>query len=94
MKKIKGSFVSVWADGSIIHTSCELNPKTGELFPKIVDTGEHGSLEREYFETPNEEMEVCITCHEFILKTVIGNRSDLSYGEYRECSNPDCESHE
>lgn len=95
MKNIKGQFVSVWDDGSEISTYCELDPSDGELFPTVVETGDHGSLEREYFQTPDgDELEVCTTCHEFILKTVMNPGIGHDLNEEQVCSNPECESQE
>jgi hypothetical protein len=92
-EKIKGHFVSVWDEGTV-KTNCELNPKTGELSPEIVDVPDLGALIREYFETPNEgdEIKVCPTCHEFIMKTVMNPRGRHDLVEEEVCSNPDCES--
>ena len=92
-KKIKCTMTSEWSDGSIVTTPCTYNPKTGEVDPEVskgrVPTG---SLDREFITLPDEdELEVCQTCHEYVLKTVVGDLSDLSYGEYDECSNPNCE---
>jgi hypothetical protein len=93
VKLIEGSFISVWEEG-VIQTACRLDLFSGELFPESVDVGDLGDLEREYFKDKDEnEYEVCRTCHDFILKTVVGDKADQSYGEYKVCSNPDCESH-
>jgi hypothetical protein len=63
LPNIKGQFVSVWEEGTV-STSCELDPTTGELFPVTIETeNDLGSLEREYFQTPDgEELTVCPTC--------------------------------
>ena len=94
-KMIKGTFTSVWS-GRAVTTSCQLDPNSGELFPKTVDTyNDLGNLEREYFEDEDgDEHEVCSTCHEFILKGVMNPDIGHDLNEEMECSNPDCESHE
>jgi hypothetical protein len=46
---------------------------------------------REYITLESEEeLDVCLDCHEYVLRTVVGDRADLSYGEMKECPNPDC----
>ena len=93
-KKIKGHFVSEWTNGTI-KTDCELDTETGELFPETVDANDLGSLEREYFETPDgDELPVCSTCHEFIMKTAMLPAVGKSLIEGNECSNLDCDSRE
>jgi len=94
MPRIKGHFVSKWSEGTV-KTNCELDPETGELFPETVDTKDLGSLEKEYFETPDgDEIPVCSTCHEFILKTAMFPAVGKSLIEGSECSNLDCDSRE
>lgn len=91
---IKGQFVSVWEEG-VVQTHCELDPSTGEVFPDSVDTVDLGTLEREYFETKDgDELEVCPTCHGYILKTVMNPGIGHDLNEENECSDPECESHE
>ena len=90
---VKGHFVSVWEEGHVV-TPCELDEDTGELFPDTVDVGDLGSLEKEFFQTPDEEeYPVCPTCHGFILKTVMNPGIGHDLNEEKECSNPACESH-
>lgn len=88
---MKCEFTSVWDDGSIVTTPCEYDPDTGEVSPEV-SKGEPptGCLIREYITLDEEEIEVCTDCHEYTLKTVVGDRADLSYGEYGECRNPTC----
>ena len=92
---IEGSFTSEWS-GGIVTTPCRLDLNSGELFPEMVNAPNNlGGLEREYFEDKNgDEHEVCTTCHEFILKTVMNPGKGHDLNEEEECSNPDCESHE
>lgn len=93
-KNIKGQFVSVWDDGSEISTYCELDPKSGEVFPETTDTGDHGSLEREYFLTNDgDEKDVCTTCHSYLLKAAMNPGIGHDLNEEQECSDPECESH-
>lgn len=94
MKKIKCDFTSVWDDGSEIVTSCVYNPKTGEVDAEVTNKNPDGGLSREYITLPDgEEKEVCKFCHCFVLKTVVDDKADLSFGESEECSDADCESH-
>lgn len=90
-----GTFTSVWDDGSIITTPATLNENSGEVTAKSVDADIDGCLEREYF-SPNddedEEIEVCTTCHSYILKTVMNPGMGHDLIEEQVCSNPDCES--
>jgi len=89
---MKCEFTSVWDTGPVVTTPCEYDPETGLVNPEVskgpVPTG---SLECEYITLPDEsELEICPECHEYVLKTVVGDRADLSYGELKECPNPDC----
>jgi len=90
-------FVSVWSEG-IVKTSCTLNETTGELTPETCDVKENlGCLEREYFETQDEnEIPVCPTCHEFIMTLVMNPALSDKHTilEDHQCSNPDCDSRE
>lgn len=89
---MKCEFTSVWDDGSVVTTPCEYNPDTGEVEPEVSkDTVPTGSLLREFIALEDgENIEVCMDCHSYTLKTVVGDRADLSYGEYEECRNPEC----
>jgi hypothetical protein len=92
---LKGSFVSVWDDGSVISTEATLNPATGEVTTTPIEGDiDHGSLEREYFESEGGlKYEVCPTCHEYLLKRSV-NPDQVGKGlsEVKTCFNPDCES--
>ena len=91
MSEIKCSFTSSWTKSSII-IPCVFNSETGEVHPEMSPVKPKGSLEKEFITLPDgDEREVCPTCHEYILKTVMGDRADLSYGEIKVCSNPNCE---
>jgi hypothetical protein len=96
MPLVKGFFVSEWTNG-IVKTNCALDTDTGELFPEALNTDvdDLGSLDKEYFEAPDEEeIPVCSTCHEFILRTAMFPAIGKSLVEGSECSNPDCDSRE
>lgn len=94
MSRIKGTFVSVWAEGTVI-TPCELDPSNGELFPATADVGnDYEHLEREYFQTLDQEMNVCNTCHSFIMKVAMNPGIGHDLNEEQECSNPECDSHD
>jgi hypothetical protein len=93
--EVKCVFTSVWDDGSVVTTPCTYDTSSGQVYPEVskgpVPTG---SLVREYITLDDgDELEVCHDCHEYVLKTVVGERADLSYGEYTECPNPDCPEH-
>jgi hypothetical protein len=93
MSIIKGQFVSMWEEGAV-HTHCELNEDTGELFPDTVEVGDLGSLEKEFFQTPNgNETPVCSTCHGFILRPAMTPDIGHTLREGMQCSDPECESH-
>jgi len=86
------TYTSEWDNGSVVETPCEYDPLTGEVDPETADVDIDAGLVREFITLPDgEELEVCPNCHFFILKTVVGDRHDESYGEYKECSNPDCQ---
>jgi hypothetical protein len=92
---IKCTFTSVWSDDSAITTACEYDPKTGEVISSTVDINPDGCLEREYITLPNkEEIEVCPTCHSYVMKTVMNPGIGHDLNEEEECSDPDCESKE
>ena len=93
MKNIKCIFTSVWSDGSEITTNCELDPRTGEVFPESVDIDPDGTLECEYITLESgEEIPVCMDCHSFILQTVmIPDEHTHDLHEVKECKNPDCD---
>ena len=94
MTILKGSFISVWEEGTV-QTEGTLNTETGEVTAKAIYSPDYGSLEREYFQDQKgNEYEICTTCHEYILKTVM-NPDPVGKGisETIGCANPDCESH-
>jgi predicted PP-loop superfamily ATPase len=93
MSKVNGFLVSEWSNGTV-KTTCSLEIETGELNPEVADvSNEFTSLENEYFETlDGEQIPVCRTCHEFIMKTVMNPGLGHTLTEDMECSNPDCES--
>lgn len=90
---MKGNFYSIWSDGSKIVTPAILIKKTGEVSTKSVSADPKALLVREFFETPKgNELEICMTCHEYILKTVMNPGIGHDLNEETECSNPECES--
>ena len=94
MTILKGSFVSVWSEGTV-QTEGTLNTETGKVTCNTVDTQDLGSLEREYFEENDNDYEVCMTCHEYILGTImVPDPVGVGLSEVKVCSNKDCESHE
>jgi hypothetical protein len=95
MNLINGQFISVWSN-STVQTAGTLNPVTGEVTAVMANVGNNlGDLEREYFEPKNaEEVDVCRTCHEYILKTEMVPGIGKTLEEVKRCSNPDCPSRE
>lgn len=88
---IKGSFISVWEQGTI-QTEGTLNTDTGEVTCNSVESEDLGCLEREYFEDKaGKEYEVCTECHEYILKTIMKpDPVGIGLSEEQICSNPNC----
>ena len=89
---MKCTFTSIWDDGSVVTTPGTYDPETGEVDAEVskgpIPTG---CLEREFITLPDgDEKDVCMQCHSYVLKTVMGDLADGSYGEYEECSDPDC----
>jgi len=95
----KGQFVSVWEEGTV-QTTGTYDDHTGEVTSGTVDTGDLGSLEREYFEYQNQkhqacEVEICTTCHSYITTAkMIPDQVGKGLSEVQVCSNPDCESNQ
>jgi hypothetical protein len=88
---MKGTFVSVWDNGSI-RTPAELNTETGEVTTESVEADGMVDLMEEWFEDEEgEEYEICPVCHEFILKVVMKEGVGKTLYEAEVCSNPDCE---
>ena len=93
---MKGTFVSVWDDGTEIRTPAILDETSGSVDTETADIENLDILQREYFESDEsfnagEEYEICPECHEYILKTVMKDGIGNSYDEVRVCSNRDCE---
>ena len=73
----------------------ELDEDTGELFPDVADVGDLGSLEKEFFQTPDgNEIPVCNTCHGFILRPAMIPDTGHCLLEGMQCSDSACESHD
>ena len=93
MSKINCVLVTVWDGGQAIRTKGLLDDVTGEIESLESVDADVTVLEREYLEMPDDTtLEVCKTCHEFILKSVMvpGNTKGILIEEF-ECSGPDCE---
>lgn len=85
------TFVSVWDDSSEIRTRCLYDDY--HKYIKSVETSEEtpeGMLTREYIIVNNEELDVCMECHEGILETKMvphpENEGDKTLYEIRGCS--------
>ena len=96
MSSVKCEFTSVWDDGSVVTTDCQYDIDTGLCEPEVSKSEPPtGCLEREYITLEDgEEIEVCQECHEYVLKPIVGDLSDCSFGETTECRNSDCPSRE
>lgn len=86
--KVKGMYVTIWQDGTISESPAVLDEHTGELFKTPVEEEHDCGADEEYFESEDGEVHysICPICHDFIMKTVVGDREDLSYGEYDVCA--------
>jgi hypothetical protein len=92
---MKGTFVSIWDDGTEIRTPAVLDEKTGEVDAETADVENLDILQREYFESDEfanagEEYEICPECHTFILRTVMKDGIGHTYNEVRVCSDIEC----
>ena len=85
------TFTSEWDDGSIVTTDCTYNEQTGEVEPEVskghIPTG---MVTREFITIKGEELTVCPECHGYVMKTVMEDLADQSYGEIEVCSDPNC----
>ena len=95
---MKGTFVSVWDDGTEIRTPATLDTATGEVDAEIADVENLDILQREYFESDEsfnagEEYEICPECHTFILTTIMRDGIGHTYNEVKVCSDIECFNH-
>ena len=86
------SYTSEWDDGSVVTTPCVYNEVTGEVEPEVSEGPvPTGMVDREYITLEGgSQIEVCPECHEYVLKTIVDDNHDLSFGSHQECSNPNC----
>lgn len=88
---IKGEFISIWDDGIEIRTSATLNPETGQIDAEQADVSGLDILQKERFESEDgNEYEVCLECHEYIIKIVMEDGIGSCFDEVPKCSNRDC----
>jgi hypothetical protein len=92
--EVKCAFVSVW-DGDITLRSRAIYHKdTGEV--EVLETHDIDGLQfmnREYIELPDgEELPVCTTCHEYVLRPAMVEGVGKSLAETMECAGSTCES--
>jgi hypothetical protein len=81
------SFTSVWSDGTIITTPATYDPATGEVTAKTVDVDPDACLVREYITLQDdEEIDVCMVCHSYVMKTVMEEGVGKSLKEVKICS--------
>ena len=93
--RVPCSFTSVWDsdDGTRITTPCIYSPLTGEVNPDV-STGPDpdGLLMREFITLKDgTEIDVCTTCHGFVLKPAMNEGAGKHLHESSVCSNHDCE---
>ena len=82
------TFTSVWDDGQTVVTPAEYDEATGEVTAATASEAPYAALVREFITLPDgETRDVCPECHEYVLRTAVGEREELSYGEYTECPN-------
>ena len=85
---MKGYLIIKYRNGSLIKGEAELDSLTGEVITKISYSKE--GIENESFELLYESFDICPVCHNYVMKTVIGDLANLSYGEYKICSDSSC----
>lgn len=90
---IECTFTSEWDDGSKVSTPCIYNEETGEVEAEFSKShAPKASLVDEYITLINGyQISVCPECHSHVLRVVVGDRDDQSYGEYHECRNEFCD---
>ena len=94
--EIKCEYTSIWDNGSEVITHCFYDPKTGEVTPEV-SKGRipEGSLVREYITLADgDELDVCMDCHGYTLKSVMQSGISHNYDEVQVCSDPDCPSND
>jgi hypothetical protein len=71
MSIVKGKFVSVWGEGTLVVTPGELDTDTNEVVSLGYEDDDEGmdSLVDEYFkpEGTSERIPICTECHEYVL---------------------------
>jgi len=86
------SFTSEWDDGSVVTTDCVYNEVTGEVEPEVSnDTPPVGMVEEEHITLRSgKQITICPECHGYVMKTIVDDNADLSFGVHQECSDPNC----
>lgn len=86
------SFTSEWDDGSIVTTPCVYNEQTGEVEPEVSEGPvPTGMVDREYITLRSgKQITICPECHGYVMKTIVDDNADLSFGDHQECSDPNC----
>ena len=86
-------FVSVWDGDTEVRSNAHYDPATGAISNiETHESGEWSSLDREFIEFGEDEIEVCKECHEFTLKPAMkANPNGPDLIEATECRNPDCD---
>ena len=91
--EVKCVFVSVW-DGDVTLRSRAIYHKDDRSI-EVLETHDVDGLEtldREYIVLPDgDELEVCTTCHEYVLKPAMVEGVGKSLDEIMECAGPACE---
>lgn len=84
--------------GIVVRSKAKIFPESGRIQSESVNIeGLDNTLEREWFEPyagyiedHGEEIEVCMFCHEFILKKVTKDIDETNLEGEFECSNSEC----
>jgi hypothetical protein len=93
---IKCKIISEYSHGTVIEEEATFEPSTGEVNLvnyKYEIEADYGYVTAAHIELDDDsEIKVCPVCRNYIMKTVVGDRSDCSYGEYEVCSDSECDS--
>lgn len=90
--KSKGTFTSVWDDGTVLETALvEYDVETGEIQADVSKHDPDSGLIREFITLPNgDDLEVCTNCHCHVLRTVLVNDT-VGKGLHEEKQCPECD---
>ena len=86
-------YVSVWDGGTEVRSNAHYDPATGSITLLETHDATHvDSLDREFIEYGEDEIEVCKECQAYTLKPAMkANPHGSDLIEATECRNPDCD---